>query len=157
MKKSNLWISIPVFGLLIWFVLYPNLYVLFQSFVKSGHLSLENYKVFFSSSSQIESLSNSLLISIGSVLISATIGIPLAFIFNRFDFPGRRLFASLASLPVLLPPLVGVMAFLFLYGESGLFTRGLQWLLQLRNPPFSLEGVPAILLVHGYTMYVYFY
>jgi iron(III) transport system permease protein len=156
-KKSNLWISIPVFGLLIWFVLYPNLYVLFQSFVKSGHLSLENYKVFFSSSSQIESLSNSLLISIGSVLISATIGIPLAFIFNRFDFPGRRLFASLASLPVLLPPLVGVMAFLFLYGESGLFTRGLQWLLQLRNPPFSLEGVPAILLVHGYTMYVYFY
>ena len=157
MKKSNLWISIPVFGLLIWFVLYPNLYVLFQSFVKSGHLSLENYKVFFSSSSQIESLSNSLLISIGSVLISATIGIPLAFIFNRFDFPGRRLFASLASLPVLLPPLVGVMAFLFLYVESGLFTRGLQWLLQLRNPPFSLEGVPAILLVHGYTMYVYFY
>ena len=146
-----------MFGLLIWFVLYPNLYVLFQSFVKSGHLSLENYKVFFSSSSQIESLSNSLLISIGSVLISATIGIPLAFIFNRFDFPGRRLFASLASLPVLLPPLVGVMAFLFLYGESGLFTRGLQWLLQLRNPPFSLEGVPAILLVHGYTMYVYFY
>ena len=81
----------------------------------------------------------------------------MAFIFNRFDFPGRRLFASLASLPVLLPPLVGVMAFLFLYGESGLFTRGLQWLLQLRNPPFSLEGVPAILLVHGYTMYVYFY
>ena len=157
MKKSNLWISIPVFGLLIWFVLYPNLYVLFQSFVKAGHLSLENYKVFFSSSSQIESLSNSLLISIGSVLISATIGIPLAFIFNRFDFPGRRLFASLASLPVLLPPLVGVMAFLFLYGESGLFTRGLQWLLQLRNPPFSLEGIPAILLVHGYTMYVYFY
>jgi len=156
-KKSNLWISIPVFGLLIWFVLYPNLYVLFQSFVKAGHLSLENYKVFFSSSSQIESLSNSLLISIGSVLISATIGIPLAFIFNRFDFPGRRLFASLASLPVLLPPLVGVMAFLFLYGESGLFTRGLQWLLQLRNPPFSLEGIPAILLVHGYTMYVYFY
>ena len=155
MKKSNLWISIPVFGLLIWFVLYPTLYVLFQSFVKSGHLSLENYKVFFSSSSQIESLSNSLLISIGSVLISATIGIPLAFIFNRFDFPGRRLFASLASLPVLLPPLVGVMAFLFLYGESGLFTRGLQWLLQLRNPPFSLEGVPAF--VHGYTMYVYFY
>ena len=147
----------PVFGLLIWFVLYPNLYVLIQSFVKAGHLSLENYKVFFSSSSQIESLSNSLLISIGSVLISATIGIPLAFIFNRFDFPGRRLFASLASLPVLLPPLVGVMAFLFLYGESGLFTRGLQWLLQLRNPPFSLEGIPAILLVHGYTMYVYFY
>ena len=157
MKKSNLWISIPLFGLLLWLVLYPNLYVLFQSFIKVGHLSLENYQGFFSSSSQIESLRNSLLISIGSVVISATIGIPLAFIFNRFDFPGRRLFASLASLPVLLPPFVGVMAFMFLYGESGLFTKSFQWLLQLENPPFSLEGIPAILWVHGYTMYVYFY
>ena len=60
-------------------------------------------------------------------------------------------------LPVLLPPLVGVIAFLFLYGESGILTRTLQMLLGLDEPPFSLRGIPAILWVHAYTMYVYFY
>ncbi len=156
-RRSTLFLALPVFGLLLWLVLYPNLFVLLQSFVRENQLTLLNYSEFFSSSSQIEALRNSLLISLGSVLLSAVIGIPLAFIFHRFDFPGRRIFAALASLPVLLPPLVGVIAFLFLYGESGILTRTIQKLLNLGEPPFSLRGIPAILWVHAYTMYVYFY
>lgn len=156
-RRSTLLLVLPVFGLLLWLVLYPNLFVLLQSLVRDEQLTLVNYSEFFHSSSQIEALHNSLLISLGSVLLSAAIGIPLAFIFHRFDFPGRRIFAALASLPVLLPPLVGVIAFLFLYGESGILTRTIQKLLHLQEPPFSLRGIPAILWVHAYTMYVYFY
>ena len=156
-RRSTLLLALPVFGLLLWLVLYPNLFVLAQSFVRETELTLVNYSEFFSSSSRMEALTNSLLISLGSVLLSAAIGIPLAFIFHRFDFPGRRVFSALASLPVLLPPLVGVIAFLFLYGESGILTRTIQKLLYLQEPPFSLRGIPAILWVHAYTMYVYFY
>src|SRR3990172_8368861 len=106
-----------ILGILLWLVLYPNLYLLVQSFLRTRHFTLEHYREFFTSPSQVQALGNSIWISAASVVLSALIGIPLAFLFTRYEFPGRQLFASLASLPVLLPPLVGVIAFLFLYGE----------------------------------------
>ena len=45
------------------------------------------------------------------------------FVFARRRFPGRRVLGALLTLPVALPPLVGVLAFLFLYGESGFASR----------------------------------
>ena len=56
----------------------------------------------------------SIWISIATVILSAAVGIPLAFLFERTEFPGRRTIGALIALPVVLPPLVGVVAFLFL-------------------------------------------
>jgi iron(III) transport system permease protein len=61
------------------------------------------------------------------------------------------------ALPAVLPPLVGVIAFLFLYGESGFVSLLVQRLFRLEEAPWALEGAGAILLVHAYSMYVYFY
>jgi iron(III) transport system permease protein len=82
---------------------------------------------------------------------------PLAFLFERVDFPGRKVLGTLVALPAVLPPLVGVVAFLFLYGETGFIGRFVQYLFRLENPPWRLAGPGAILLVHAYSMYVYFY
>ncbi len=155
--KPTLILTLSILFLLLWLVLYPNFFVFIQSFCRGERFTLANYQEFLSSPSQLEALRNSILISLGSVLLSALIGIPLAFIFNRYNFPGRTMFAALASLPVLLPPLVGVISFMFLYGESGILTRSVKHWLGMKNPPFTLRGVWAILLVHAYTMYVYFY
>lgn len=95
--------------------------------------------------------------SLASVGLAALVGVPLAFAFERSEFPGRRLLSAAAALPVALPPLVGVIAFLFLYGESGFATRAVQAWLGLEQPPWRLLGPGAILLVHTYSMYVYFY
>jgi iron(III) transport system permease protein len=91
------------------------------------------------------------------VVLAAVIGIPLAFLFARYEFPGRRVLGWLVALPAVLPPLVGVIAFLFLYGESGFVSLTIQYLLGLEEAPWSLQGAGAILLVHAYSMYVYFY
>ncbi|MFQ5675908.1 MAG: ABC transporter permease [bacterium] len=105
----------------------------------------------------MEALGGSLYISLMSVIFSALIGVPLAYLFSHYDFPGKTLFASLAVLPIVMPPLVGVLAFLFLFGESGILPRALQLLLGLESVPFAINGVTAIIVVHTYTMYVYFY
>jgi iron(III) transport system permease protein len=99
----------------------------------------------------------SVWISLASVVLAALIGIPLAFLFEWFDFPGRKTLGALIALPVVLPPLVGVIAFLFLYGESGFVARAIQLALGLERAPWRLQGAVAILLVHAYSMYVYFY
>ncbi len=62
------------------------------------------------------------------------------------------------ALPVALPPLVGVIAFLFLYGESGIVSRAVQAAAGPRpSRPGGSPAPGAILLVHAYSMYVYFY
>src|SRR5204863_4347530 len=102
-----------------------------------------------------EALRTSIVISVASVFASLAIGVPLAFLLGRFEFPGRRLLRAVATLPAALPPLVGVIAFLFLYGESGVVTRAVQRTLGLEHAPWSLTGRSAIIFVHAYTMYVY--
>src|SRR5215470_13298281 len=91
----------------------------------------------------------SLWISAASVVLSALIGVPLAFLFERTEFPGRRFLGAVAALPVALPPLVGVIAFLFQYGESGFVSKAVQNLLHLQEPPWHLAGPGAVLLVHA--------
>lgn len=143
--------------LLVWLVLYPNLFVLHDSVRNEDGWTLAHYARFFASRSEMEALWNSVWLSAASVALSALIGVPLAFLFTRVEFPGRRALGALASLPVLLPPLVGVISFLFLYGETGFLTRGVQLVLGMKNAPWRLSGPGAILVVHAYTMYVYFF
>jgi len=151
------WIALPVIVLLLWVVLYPNLFIVFDSLRVGAEWTLDHYRRFSGSQSEMEALWNSVWISAASVFLAGAIGIPLAFFFTRYDFPGRAVLGALAALPVLLPPLVGVIAFLFLYGESGFLARIVQGLLGLERPPWRLTGPAAILLVHAYTMYVYFF
>ncbi|HEX6559996.1 MAG TPA: iron ABC transporter permease [Longimicrobiales bacterium] len=142
---------------LLWLVLYPNVFVARDSLATPHGIGLANYTRFLHSAAEMRALWNSVWISLASVALSALLGVPLAFFFARLDFPGRRFLGALVSLPVLLPPLVGVIAFLFLYGETGFLTRAVQIVLGLQQPPWRLNGPAAVLLVHAYTMYVYFY
>lgn len=157
--RLTIWLLIPVVLVLVAYVLYPSLRTFIESLQKDGTISLGNYQDFFvqESKTNLEALWNSVYISLLSVLVSALIGIPLAFIFNRYDFPGRSFFSSAAILPIVLPSLVGVMAFMFLYGESGLIPNATKDLFGLDKVPFKIGGVSGILIVHAYTMYVYFY
>ncbi|MBY0159362.1 MULTISPECIES: ABC transporter permease [Cytobacillus] len=157
--RLTLLLLIPVLLVLIAYVLYPSLRTIMESLQKEGSMTFGNYSDFFTQESKtnLEALWNSVYISVLSVLASALIGIPLAFIFNRYDFPGRGFFASAAIMPIVLPSLVGVMAFMFLYGETGLIPNAIKDLFGLDEVPFKIGGISGILIVHAYTMYVYFY
>jgi iron(III) transport system permease protein len=143
--------------LLLWLVVYPLVLVLVEGFRDSAGWTLEYLRLFFARRNEAEALWGSLWISVATVFVSAAIGVPLAFLFWRYDFPGRNVLGGLVALPAVLPPLVGVIAFLFLYGESGFASLLVQWLLRLDEAPWRLQGAAAILLVHAYSMYVYFY
>lgn len=144
-------IALPVLLILLWTVVYPNLYVIGGSF-EGG---LAHWREFIRSPADREALTSTLIISVVSVIAATLIGVPLAFLLGRVQFPGRGVLAAVATLPAALPPLVGVVAFLFLYGESGVVTRSVQRVLGLERPPWSFTGMWAIIVVHAYTMYVY--
>jgi iron(III) transport system permease protein len=143
-------------ALLFWLVGYPLVLTLGEA-LGAPHWTLSHFSEFARRPAEWEALWASLWISVATVVLAAAVGIPLAFLFERNEFPGRRLLGALVALPVTLPPLVGVVAFLFLYGESGFAARAVQAVLGLSGPPWRLAGPGAILLVHAYSMYVYFY
>jgi iron(III) transport system permease protein len=149
--KETWTLALPVLALLMWTVIYPNIAVIAGSF-ENG---LGHWREFIASPTDREALTTSIVISIASVIASVIIGVPLAFLLSRFEFPGRRILKAVATLPAALPPLVGVIAFLFLYGESGIVTRAIQRLFGMSEAPWRLTGVWAIIFVHAYTMYVY--
>lgn len=147
----------PLFLILFAYVIYPFYSTFIQSF--AGDNKLANYQKFFSleSTANLEALWNSFYISIISVICCAVVGVMMAFLLERYDFPGRRLLSILVLVPMALPPLVGVLSFTFLYGESGIFPRLFQQMLQLEDVPFSLKGIWGVIVVHTFTMYTYFY
>ena len=148
-QRQNWLIAVPVIALLLW--IFPNAAVIAGSF-ENG---LGHWREFLASPADREALRTSIVISVASVFASLAIGVPLAFLLGRFEFPGRRLLRAVATLPAALPPLVGVIAFLFLYGESGVVTRAIQRTFGMAEAPWRLQGVGAIVFVHAYTMYVY--
>lgn len=154
------WLALAVLFLVLALIIYLPLFELLQeSLHLDGDWSLANFQRFFDfeNPTYLRALWGSVAISVLTVLGSALVGVPLAIFFSRFQFPGRKLFGVLMTLPLLLPPLVGVIAFYFLMSETGIIPRVLQKILNLETAPLVLRDVPAILLVHIYSFYVFFY
>ncbi len=75
-----------------------------------------------------EALRLSLWTSTTATAISLLIGVPLAWLLARTDFPGLRLVRALVTLPLVLPPVVGGVALLLAFGRSGFVGQYLdQW------------------------------
>src|SRR5438445_11477861 len=108
-------IALLIFLVLIVGILYPNAFTFIRSFFPNGELSLAPYIRFFSTPSGREAFSNSLLISVATVALAGAISVPIAFLFHRYEFRGRRTLRANAAALVLLPPLVVVITFIFLY------------------------------------------
>src|SRR5438067_1530179 len=126
--------------ILIWGVAYPNLSILISSFDHQSHWSLQHYREIFASKLILRAIWNSLWISLVTALGCAIVGGGMAMFFHFLEFPGRRIFTAIAPIPMLLPPLIGVIAFIFLYGESGIIPRSIMRLFSLSSSPWSLNG-----------------
>ncbi|MBD0321296.1 MAG: iron ABC transporter permease, partial [Gemmatimonadetes bacterium] len=83
-------LAAPIIIILLWLVLFPNVWVLGDSFMDGGRFTTEHYARFFGSGSELQALWASVWISLASVVLSGAVGVPLAFLFARRDFPGRK-------------------------------------------------------------------
>nr|WP_308220363.1 ABC transporter permease [Pimelobacter simplex] len=62
----------------------------------------------------------SLKTSTASTLACIIIGVPMAVVLARTEFPGQSLMRSFVLLPLVLPPVVGGIALLYTFGRRGL-------------------------------------
>jgi molybdate transport system permease protein len=75
-----------------------------------------------------------------ATLVCLVLGVPLAWLLARVEFPGRRVVRALITVPLVLPPVVGGIALLLALGRRGLVG---QWLDETFGItlPFTTAGV----------------
>ena len=67
----------------------------------------------------------SIVVSLSATALSLAVGVPLALVLARGDFPGRSVLRAMVILPIVLPPVVGGVGLLAALGRSGIVGRWL--------------------------------
>ena len=146
-----------VFWFLIGFVFLPMLNTVFSSFETDGGMSFSNYIEFFKNPNSIQIVKQTFIMGLFTAIICGFIGTALAFYMTFIKVKNKKLLHALLLSPMMVPGLIIVIAFIQLYGESGIITKALQYILDFSDAPYSFSGLSGILFVHACTQYTYFY
>jgi len=136
------------FTALVFLVLYaPTLVMAAFSFNTSRYavrwtgFTLDWYEKLWNNHAMWTALKNTLLISGGSAVIAAVLG-TMAALAMRHAFRGKRTFAALVSLPIMIPDIVLAVSILAMVGAIG--GRPSLWTAIAANATFSLSYVAIV-------------
>jgi iron(III) transport system permease protein len=137
-----------IWAFLILFVFYPLTRIFYDAFTtEAGAFTIANFIEFFTDSYYLRSLWKSLLLGLAAVATTSVVGIAVAVLLIRYDFPYRNTFSYLTMLPMILPPLVGVLGFVFILGRAGTVNVILHDWFGIQQPINFMYGVHGVLLV----------
>ncbi len=112
------WLFVPAaLGAL--FVVTPLLAILLK-------IDWPNFIALVSSESSRTALLLSLRTAATSTAVCIIVGIPMALVLARTEFPGQSILRALVLLPLVLPPVVGGIALLYTFGRLGLLGEQLE-------------------------------
>lgn len=128
-------LAIPLIALVVWTVA-PFLVTLSVSFKERAEVfanpglipaspNLDAYREVLASESFIDSFLNSLIVGVGTTVLTLVIGVPAAYAFARFNFRGRHLLLLFTLLPRLVPSLGLMVPIYRLAVATGMLDRRL--------------------------------
>jgi iron(III) transport system permease protein len=82
-------------------------------------------------------LKNTVMLAAGVSLAASAIAVPMAWLTTRADLPGRRFWATIAPLPLVIPSYVGALTIVAALGPRGFLQSALE-------RPFGIERLPEI-------------
>lgn len=129
-KNKKKGINIPtllVGGVISWFIIsfliYPNLNIIYETFLGSGQFSLEPFQKLIRSDRAMESLGNSFLLAFTLVVTVNVIGTSLILITDYFDIRGSRLLKLGYFTTLIYSGVVLVSGYKFIYDGNGFMTK----------------------------------
>ena len=129
------------------FYVYPLLSIFDVSLRPDGVLDLSAFVRLLTS----DYYSGTLLFTVYQAALSTAftllLATPCAFVFARYQFRGKTLLLSLATLPFVLPTVVVALAFATLLGSDGLLNDLMKTLFSLEYAPIQLERTLAMIII----------
>ncbi len=102
------------------FFLWPILQILKGGFIDAnGHFTASYLAAVLTDPTYLIGLRNSFLIACAATTLALLLALPLAFISDRFVFPGKSLLGALVLVPMILPPFVGAIGIKQIFGQYG--------------------------------------
>tara|TARA_Y100000310_G_C20701325_1_gene830220 strand:- start:3718 stop:5334 length:1617 start_codon:yes stop_codon:yes gene_type:complete len=148
-KNNAIWISAKLLlGLFFFFFfLYPLLLVLsravssgFETFALFIEVLLKNDFLLWNSFSQ----------AVISTLFAVLVGLPMAYVLARRDFPGKKVVKSLSLIPFVFPSILVVISFVIIFGNNGWINLFLKDFLGFEEHIQFLYGFSGIILAHTF-------
>jgi iron(III) transport system permease protein len=137
-----------IWAFLILFLVYPLGRIFYDAVTdETGRWTLANFQEFFTDRFYLRSLVNSMILGVTTVICASVLGIAVAFLLVRYDFAGRNLFSYLTMIPIISPPLVGVLGFTFILGRAGTVNVLLMDVFDMLRPINFLYGLHGVVLV----------
>jgi thiamine transport system permease protein len=138
--------ALPLLFLALFFF-YPLAAIFGVSLAPEGQPDLSGFAALIMSAYYRETLLFTVWQAALSTILTLLLALPGAYIFARYEFPGKSLLLSLATLPFVLPTVVVAAAFSSLVGARGLLNTALMNVFALSEPPIQLERTLAIILI----------
>ncbi|HET8532538.1 MAG TPA: iron ABC transporter permease [Methylomirabilota bacterium] len=137
-----------IWAFLILFLVYPLGRIFYDAVTdEAGRWTLSNFHDFFTDRFYLRSLWHSMILGAATVITASVLGIAVAFLLVRYEFVGRGLFGYLTMIPIISPPLVGVLGFTFILGRAGTVNVLLMDAFDLLRPVNFLYGIHGVVLV----------
>ncbi len=144
-------IVLVVAGLIAYLALVPLGFLLWQTFVRSGHLTLANFRAAYSTIGLGRMLANSFAFAIGSTMLAIVIGTALAYLIVRTDVPFKPLMYAVSLVPLIIPGVLHTIAWIFLASpQIGILNRNvIENIPGLHGHPFNIFSIPGMILIEG--------
>ncbi len=130
----------------------PVIYMFALSFVDaSGNFTTFNYSKLLGDARQRSLLLNSTLLGTGTAVLASLIGIPLGLLLARADLPAKRVLRLALVVPLVIPPYILALAWIYLGGSAGLLAQVIGRDL-LSDYTYSLPGAMVVLGICFYPL-----
>ncbi len=138
-------------GFLAVFFFYPLALVIGRSFAAEGHFDLMPLLTIWSEAYFRRALWFTVWQATASTALTLALGLPAAFVFARYRFPGKQIVQALTTIPFVLPAMVVAAAFMAFLGPRGWLNELLMTLFGLPRPAIRLQQtIWLILIAHAF-------
>ena len=132
--------------------LLPVIYMFAASFVDAGGgFTTINYSRLLGEARQRTLLLNSTLLGAGAAALASVIGVPLGLLLARADLPAKRLLRLSLVVPLVIPPYILALAWIYLGGSAGLLAQ-MTGRDMLSDYTYSLTGAAVVLGIGFYPL-----
>lgn len=159
-KKLNMWqvLAFAILALFLMFVVYPIGLILYKSILmQDGSISFSYFGKFFSKKFYWSTLVNSFKVTIASTLVSAVLGLIMAYVLRSVQIRGSKYLNILIVISYLSPPFIGAYAWVQLLGRNGFITRILNSMFKVQlGGIYGFSGIVLVFSLQSFPL-VYMY
>lgn len=147
------WLSLAMLALLVVFLVYPVANIFYASLGGSS-AKASGWTTLFADPRYGRGITNTIVLGVAVTIMATAIGVPLAYMTARYDYPGKSIVSILPLITLVTPEIIVAQTWLMILGNNGILRR---WLLDVGITMPSFYGWFGLVTSMTFIYYTYVY